>query len=646
MSVFRSQSLRTRLMIPISSVVIAIIALISLVLILSEKKSFTNVTASVSTQADVVKMSLQEDLRGIGDREVQRTEASLKTKAESMASLVAGLAPTVILTFDFDVLDNYCRALARDPDILLAYVISVDGDILTSFRNEQDETLRGLVPDIDKMTVKEVVASLQTNESVFSVEQQINQDGIPLGHIELFVSREVIKEQTEITNDAFSKIVDKVDTAFVTLIRGVSEQVRKSMLNSAWQAVATGIVGIIILTLSVAFLIDRLIIRPISSVMHIIGEMAMGHLSERLRLKRDDEIGKMSDSIDSLCDTLEQEVLGALSKLADGDLRFQVTPKDAQDALGNALQKMSANLTATIQQIQHNSSILASSSEEMSAISSQLAASSEQSTAQAANVAASTEEINVSSHDIKLIAEKMSENMQRLADVTKKIAEEVEEIGSKAMEGSNISGKALEMVTNANNTILSLQEAAGQIGITTATIEEITEQTKLLALNATIEAARAGDAGKGFAVVAGEVKELAKQSADAAENISGLIKDVQDKTENAAKAIVEVSGIIKQLNEASQTISTAVNNHSQETDGMLSIVNESKVATNEVTDSIVSLASGANEVAANIQGVSQGMEDSSRGIRQINASSEELAQLAVQLQELVDKFSLKSGPAA
>jgi len=633
-------------MIPISSVVIAIIALISLVLILSEKKSFTNVTASVSTQADVVKMSLQEDLRGIGDREVQRTEASLKTKAESMASLVAGLAPTVILTFDFDVLDNYCRALARDPDILLAYVISVDGDILTSFRNEQDETLRGLVPDIDKMTVKEVVASLQTNESVFSVEQQINQDGIPLGHIELFVSREVIKEQTEITNDAFSKIVDKVDTAFVTLIRGVSEQVRKSMLNSAWQAVATGIVGIIILTLSVAFLIDRLIIRPISSVMHIIGEMAMGHLSERLRLKRDDEIGKMSDSIDSLCDTLEQEVLGALSKLADGDLRFQVTPKDAQDALGNALQKMSANLTATIQQIQHNSSILASSSEEMSAISSQLAASSEQSTAQAANVAASTEEINVSSHDIKLIAEKMSENMQRLADVTKKIAEEVEEIGSKAMEGSNISGKALEMVTNANNTILSLQEAAGQIGITTATIEEITEQTKLLALNATIEAARAGDAGKGFAVVAGEVKELAKQSADAAENISGLIKDVQDKTENAAKAIVEVSGIIKQLNEASQTISTAVNNHSQETDGMLSIVNESKVATNEVTDSIVSLASGANEVAANIQGVSQGMEDSSRGIRQINASSEELAQLAVQLQELVDKFSLKSGPAA
>ncbi|MHB8789060.1 MAG: methyl-accepting chemotaxis protein [Desulfobulbaceae bacterium] len=642
MSVFRSQSLRTRLMVPISIVVVAIIALISLVLIVSEKRSFNTVSASVATQADVVKSSLQEDLRGVGEREVQRTEASLKTKAESMASLVAGLAPTVILTFDFDVLDNYCRALASDPDILLAHVVNMEGDTLTSFRNEQDEALRALVSDIDTLSINQVVAALGTNDSAFSVRQQINQDDVPLGHIELFVSREGIREQTAITNEAFGNIVEKVDSAFLTLNKGVEDQVRKSMLNSAWQAVAAGIVGIVILTLSVAFLIDRLIIKPVSSVMHIIGEMAKGHLSERLQLRRSDEIGRMSDSIDTLCDTLEQEVLGSLSKLADGDLRFQVSPKDGQDALGNALQKMSANLTTTIQQIQQNASVLASSSEEMSAISSELAASSEQSTAQAANVAASTEEINVSSHDIKLIAEKMSQNMQRLADVTKRIADEVDEIGNKAKEGSNISGKALDMVNNANSIILSLQEAAGQIGITTATIEEITEQTKLLALNATIEAARAGDAGKGFAVVAGEVKELAKQSADAADNISGLIKDVQDKTENAAKAIIEVSGIIKQLNESSQVITSAVNSHSQETDGMLSIVNESKAATNEVTDSIVSLAAGANEVAANIQGVSKGMEDSSRGIRQINASSEELAQLATQLQELVDKFSLKT----
>jgi len=641
MSDFRSQTLRTRLMVPISCVVIAIIALISLVFFVSEKKSFTAVSASVSTQANLVKTSLQEDLRGIDERDVLRTVVSLNTKAESMARLVAGLSSTIILTHT-DVLDNYCKALASDPDILFAHAENMDGKILTSFRNEEDGALRRLASDIDRMNVQQVVDLLNAHALAFSVRQEINRDGVPLGRIVLFVSREGIQEQTAITNEAFGKIVDKVNTVFINLNQGVGDQVKKSMLNSAWQAAATGIVGIIILTMAVAFLIDREIVKPISSIMHIISEMAKGHLSKRLRMHRSDEIGKMSDSIDSLCDNLEYEVLGALSKLANSDLHFQVNPKDAHDVLGNSLRKISENLTTTIQQIQHNSSVLASSSEEMSSISSQLAASSEHSTAQAANVAASTEEINVSTHDIKLIAEKMSENMQRLADVTKKIADEVGEIGNKAREGSNISGKALDMVTNANTTILSLQEAAGQIGITTETIEEITEQTKLLALNATIEAARAGDAGKGFAVVAGEVKELARQSAEAADNISGLIKDVQDKTEIAARAIHEVSGIIKQLNESSQIISSAVTNHSRETDGMLSIVKESKLATNEVTDSIVSLASGANEVAANIYGVSQGMEENSRGVRQINASSEELAQLAVQLQALVDKFTLKS----
>jgi len=630
-------------MVPLSCVVFAILALISLVLTLSSKKAFDNVSTNVSVQAGQVAQKLQQDLGLMGEREIKAAEGSLLTKAESMAELVAGLAPVVILTFDFDVLDSYCRTLASDPDVLLAYVNNVDGDILTTFKNDQDPAMQALVPDVGNMGIRKIVDDLGANESVLAVQKQIIQDDVPLGHVVLFVSRESLNQQAARTNEDFASIVANVDQAFTGLNQGVKEQVSKSMKNSAWQSVIAGIIGIVILTLSFAFLIDRLIIKPVTSVMEIIGEMAKGHLSGRLKLSRNDEIGKMADSIDTFSDTLEHEVLGALNKLADGDLRFKVTPKDDHDALGNALLKMSRNLTETIQQIQDNTSVLSSSSEELSAISSQLAAGSEESSAQAANVAASTEQINVSSHDIKLTAEKMSENMQKLADVTKKISEEVGEIGRKALEGSNISDDALQMVNNASDTILSLQEAAGQIGITTATIEEITEQTKLLALNATIEAARAGDAGKGFAVVAGEVKELAKQSADAAENISGLIKDVQEKTEKAAKAIVDVSHIIKRLNEASQVITSAVDTHSNETDGMLTIVNDSKAATNEVTDSIVSLASGANEVATNIQGVSRGMEDSSRGIRQISGSAEELSQLATQLQTLVDKFNLSAG---
>jgi methyl-accepting chemotaxis protein len=640
---FNSKSLRARIMIPISLLVFVIIALISFSLIWSETKAFNNVAANVTTLAEEVKVQQDDAMQQIEQRQVQSAENSLQTKAESMASLVAGLAPTVILTFDYDVLDDYCLALSNDPDVLLAYIVSTDGDFLTTFRNEDDETLLSLLENIDELSLKQIVGELLNNEKVFSVEKEVSQDGELLARITLLMSRESIQEQAVRIKADFSAMSDDVSKVFASLEEGVRNQVVSATKSSAWQSFFAGIIGVLFLTVSVAMLVDRLIIRPVGKVMTMIDEMARGHMSERLNLTRNDEIGKMAESIDSFSDTMEEDVLGSLNKLADGDLSFQVTPKDDEDAVGNALLKMSQNLTTTIQQIQENAGVLTGSSESLSAISSQLAAGSEESSAQAANVAASTEQINVSSHDITLTAEKMSGNMQKLTDVTEKISQEVAEIGNKAGEGSKISNNAFEMVNNANETIKALQEAAGEIGITTATIEEITDQTKLLALNATIEAARAGDAGKGFAVVAGEVKELAKQSADAAETISALIKDVQDKTDETARAMSEVSGIIKQLNESSEMITSAVNNHSHETENMLSIVTDSKAGATEVTESIISLAKGSNEVASNIHGVSSGMEESSKGIRQVSSSAEELATLAMQLKNLVGRFNLGKG---
>jgi len=639
---FQTNSLRTRLMVPVSCMVIAIIAMISLALIWSERRAFVHVSDNVSTLAEEVINQQEKTVLDIENFQVQAAENSLNTKAESMANMAASLAPTPILTFDYDVLDNYCEALSRDPDIVLTYVTDSSGQMLTTFRNEQDNVLLSLVSNADTLSFEQLIEQLKSNEMILSVQKDVLQDQEKLGNVTILVSRASAQEQVANIKAGFNAMSDSVGSLFSSLQEGVKKQVQSSTKNSAWQSVIAGIVGVVVLTLSFAFLVDALVIKPVKRVQNIIGDMAIGHLGKRLHMNREDEIGQMGGSIDSFCDSLEKDVLGALNKLADGDLTFRVTPKDEKDAIGNALLKMSANLTSTIQQIQKNASVLTNSSVNMSGISSELAASSEEVFAQASNVAASTEQINVSSHDISVTSEKMSYNMQTLSEVAGEIADEVSEIGKKAGEGSNISIHAIETVKNAINTITSLQEAAGEIGITTATIEEITEQTKLLALNATIEAARAGDAGKGFAVVAGEVKELAKQSSDAAESISALIKDVQNKTENAVTAITEVSTIIKQLNEASEKISTAVEKHTEETEKMISVVSDSKKGATEVTESIASLAKGANEVASNIQGVSSGMDESNKGIRQTSESSEELATLAAQLQSLVDKFTLST----
>jgi methyl-accepting chemotaxis protein len=628
-------------MLPIAFVVVCIIALISLVLIWNEKQAFDSFSANVSVLAEDFIGQQKSAMKTIERQQYEAAQVALQTKAVSMAGLVAGLAPVVIQTFDFDTLDNYCRTLTRDPDIIMAYVTDSSGSLLTTYRNRDDTVLRETLPDVDDRTLEQILDALLEDDSLLIIKKDVVFDQEVLGNVVVMASRKSALEQTARIEANFSSMADSINELFTSLLSNVNQQVDQARRKIIWQAVVTGLIGILVLIVFFQVLINTLIIRPVKNVMDIMGEMAQGRFSQRLNLTRNDEIGKMGASIDSLCDNLENEVLESMKRLADGDLTFKVTPKDENDSVGNALLKISENLTSTIQQIQENASVLTGSSENLSTISSQLAAGSEEVSAQAANVAASTEEINVSSQDITVTAGKMSDNMRMLSEVTRKISEEVEEIGKKTEESTSTRINAVNTVKKAIDTIASLQEAAGEIGITTATIEEITEQTKLLALNATIEAARAGDAGKGFAVVAGEVKELAKQSADAAENISGLIKDVQDKTEDAVSAINEMSVIIGQLDQASEAISSAVKNHSQETENMLAVVTDSKNGADEVTESIVFLAKGANEVAANIHGVSSGMKDSSKGIRLVSSSADELAVLAARLQELVDGFNLQ-----
>lgn len=370
------------------------------------------------------------------------------------------------------------------------------------------------------------------------------------------------------------------------------------------------------------------IVGPLARVVDLAGAMARRDLTQRLAIKRDDEIGLLSNALDGSCESLSVTIAEVKE-----NARMQAT----------ASQEMSSV-----------SSQMAASAEEMSSQSDSVAGATEQMSASVNSMASAAEEMSVNIQSVSSTAEEMSSNMNSIASSIEQMSTSVEEVARSAKEGLRIAEQATAMSTDTTTTMNALGKAAEEIGEVTNLIKRIAEQTNLLALNATIEAASAGDAGKGFAVVANEIKELAHQSGQAASAIAKRIMGMQENTDSAINSITGISEIIQRVNEASSNISRSVEEQTSTSVEISDSVQQASSGISNIANSIAELARGANdvsksaaeaaraisEVSANIQGMNTATKESSTGALEVNKTAEELARIAAQLQDEMDKFKV------
>jgi methyl-accepting chemotaxis protein len=354
----------------------------------------------------------------------------------------------------------------------------------------------------------------------------------------------------------------------------------------------TGIVialGIVLLAvcLVLGVGIHKAINRPMNRAVVMIRELELGHLDHRLNMKSRDEIGQMSRAMDRFADNLQEEVVAALTRLADGDLTFVIQPRDERDGIRGALKKVREDLMLLIDGIRQAGNNVMVGSQALSA-------SSQQMSVGAADQASAAEEASSS-------IEEMAANIRQNADN----ALETEKIAVKAARDAEDGGEAVQ------GTVLAMKDIAQKIGI----IEEIARQTNLLALNAAIEAARAGEHGKGFAVVAAEVRKLAERSQIAAAEISQLSASSVAVAEKAGSMLQVIVPDIRRTAELVQEISAA----SREQD------------------------LGASQINQAIQRLDQIIQQNASASEEIAATAEELSGQADQLQQLMADFKLEDG---
>jgi len=394
------------------------------------------------------------------------------------------------------------------------------------------------------------------------------------------LTRGELNEHARVTSDTLRDLIDlKRKAADSASDRSIE------VAASAFQGVVVAMVLAVIATIVLAMLLTRSIVQPLA------------------------------------------EAVGVAEVIAGGDLTrsIKVVGNDEPARLLIALQAMQRSLRDTIQGISHSSNQLASA-EELNVVTED-----------------STRGLHQQNHEIEQAATAVNEmttavdEVARNAVATSEASRESDETAQHGRQQVIRTVESIGLLANdVTQTATEVERLAGQvrdISKVLDVIRSIAEQTNLLALNAAIEAARAGDAGRGFAVVADEVRALAHRTQQSTQEIEQMIGDVHQGTDKAVHAM-------QLSNERARTTLDLARAAGEALDGIASAISLISERNLVIASASEEQAQVAREVDRNLVNIRDLSLQSSAGANQTSAASQELARLAIDLNNLVARFQV------
>ncbi|QXH49863.1 methyl-accepting chemotaxis protein [Pseudomonas fakonensis] len=395
-----------------------------------------------------------------------------------------------------------------------------------------------------------------------------------------------------LVNGEMNQIADQMTATLNELIElnnqhaGLATTMAEAVYSGARVWVAGLLLVALTLTVVLALALTRSIVRPLGQSLQVAETVATGDLTPQISVQGDDEPARL---------------------LA-------------------ALKRMQQSLRETIGRISDSASQLASASEELSAVTEDATRGLQQHSLEIEQAATAVNQMTAA-----------VEEVARNAVATSEASSESDRIARQGREQVQATVTAIEALASG---VAGNAEEVGQLAAQVRDISKvldvigaIAEQTNLLALNAAIEAARAGEAGRGFAVVADEVRALAHRTQASTREIEQMIVAIQGGAERAVQGMQHSDAQARSTLGGAHAAGAALEAIAE----AIGQINERNLV---IASASEEQAQVAREVDRNLTTIRDLAHQSSAGAEQTSAASQALSQLAVDLNTLVQRFSV------
>jgi methyl-accepting chemotaxis protein len=504
------------------------------------------------------------------------------------------------------------------------YVDPISDTMITSnvrsFKDSNGKLIGTIGIDVQQSVISDMLSSMKTGKTGFSMI--VHNTGVVLADGKNPENN--FKKLEEINIAGLEKLVSNDLTPFDVMIEGVkyivnpykvtgTDWILASFMSENELTEGARSISLMVLIVSAIMLLITILLitittkkitTPIIKSAQYLEIVASGDFSQDIDpkfLARKDEIGSITNAINDMKNSIKQLV--------------------------NSIKNESSAIEEEVQAVMDNVIILNTSLEEISATTEEVAASTEETSAASEEMSATTQEIEKA---VQLIAGKSQQGAVSSREITRRAEDTKKNVNAARQKAVDIFIDTKEKLEKA----IIESKVVNQINLLTEAIMQITEQTNLLALNAAIEAARAGEAGRGFSVVSEEIRKLAEQS-------KGAVMQIQEVTTKVTSAVDNLSlssnGLLSfvsvDVNNDFKIMLDVAEQYSEDANFVDGLVSDFSATAEQLLVSIQNISDAINGVAQAANGGASGTADIANRATEVNIKSNEVKEQILRAKE-------------